>query len=141
MMSTLETNKAVVRRGMELLNTRGDLSEVWAPDVVWHAAGFGEIRGFAAFGQALEMFFAAFPDFEVTTEELIAEGDKVVGRYTTRATHIGDFLGVPATERPVAWMGIDVYRIEGDRIVEEWFCEDLLGVLRQIGAVPVPAGT
>lgn len=132
----LAANKDVVRRGIELFNRRGDFSEVWAPDVVWHAAGIGEIHGFDAFREALGGFFDAFPDFEISVEDLIAEGDRVVGRYTTRATHTGEFMGLPATGRPVQWTGIDVYRIDDCMIAEEWFCEDLLSVLRQIGALP-----
>jgi predicted ester cyclase len=71
-------------------------------------------------------------------EDLIAEGDKVAARWRARATHRGEYGGVPPTGREVEFTGISVYRIEGNRIAESWTIEDELGLMRQIGAVPEP---
>jgi predicted ester cyclase len=70
-----------------------------------------------------------------TIEDLIAEGDKVVARWRSRATHRGDYMGIPPTGKEVEFTGISVYRIEEGKIAESWTVEDQLGLMRQIGAV------
>lgn len=68
---------------------------------------------------------AAFPDMKLTIEDIVVEGDKLVGRYSGRATHGGAFAGIPATGTAVSFTEIDVIRFEGDRIAEWWHNEDL----------------
>lgn len=128
-------HEALLRRAVETMNTRGDMRECWHEDIAFHAAGIGEIHGMTEFLAALEPFYAAFPDLEITLEDTIVQDDRIVGRYTTRATHTGPFMGIPPTGNRVEWVSNDMYRIEDGKIVEEWFCEDLLS-LRQTGAVP-----
>ena len=70
-----------------------------------------------------------------TVEDLIAEGDKVVARWRARATHQGEYAGVPPTGKEVEFTGISVYRIGAGKIAESWTVEDELGLMRQIGAV------
>ena len=127
---SLENNKALVRREQEeLWNHTGDLDaaeEVFVPE---HAE---------AARQEASDFRRGFPDVVSTIEDLIAEGDKVAARWRARATHRGEYVGVPATGREVEFTGISVYRIEGERIAESWTEEDELGLMRQIGAVPEP---
>ena len=69
----------------------------------------------------------------------MAEGDKVVTRYTVSGTHQGEFFGVPGTGERITMSGISIDRFEDGKMVEEWPEYDLLGVMRQIGAVPDPA--
>jgi steroid delta-isomerase-like uncharacterized protein len=95
-------------------------------------------RGREAFKQLLTQFHAAFPDIQFTVEDSIAEGDRVVVRWTARGTHRGDLLGIPATGKPVSWTRISVYRILDGKIVEERGEEDALGLLRQLGMSPAP---
>lgn len=125
-----EENKALVRREQEeLWSYTGDLDaaeELFAPE-----------RAEAARQEAAD-FRRGFPDVVSTIEDLIAEGDKVVARWSARATHRGEYVGVPPTGKEVEFAGISVYRIEGDRIAESWTVEDELGLMRQIGAVPEP---
>ena len=66
------------------------------------------------------MFFEAFPDLNVTLEDVIAEGDKVVTRWTIRGTHQGELMGIAPTEEQIALKGITIHRIEADKIAEEW---------------------
>src|SRR5919204_6498974 len=120
-MST-EENKAVVRRMFEAYNKHNlaGVEELCAPDYVWHGpAGFGDMD-LAAMKQAMPAFFAAFPDLHWTVEDLIAEGDKVVSRYTWRATHQGEFMGVPATGKVVTNTAIIISRVAGGKVVEDW---------------------
>ena len=70
-----------------------------------------------------------------TIEDLIAEGDKVVARWRSRATHRGDYMGIAPSGKEVEFTGISIYRIEGNKIAESWSVEDQFGLMRQIGAV------
>jgi predicted ester cyclase len=122
-----EENKAVVRREQEeLWNHTGDLG---AAEELF-AAGEAE----AAKQEAAD-FRRGFPDVISTIEDLIAEGDKVVARWRSRATHQGDYMGIAPTGNRVDFTGISFYRIEGGKIVQSWNIEDQLGLMRQIGAV------
>jgi predicted ester cyclase len=68
----------------------------------------------------------------------MAEGEKVVTHYRVSGTHQGQFFGVRATDERITMSAISIDRFEGDKLVEEWPEYDLLGVMRQIGAVPAP---
>jgi predicted ester cyclase len=69
-------------------------------------------------------------------DDLFGEDDRVVARFTVKATHQGHFLGVPATGKKVKWTGQPIYRLAGGKIVEEWFLEDTFGLLQKLGAIP-----
>jgi steroid delta-isomerase-like uncharacterized protein len=136
-MST-EENKAVVRRIYEEWNKQNwaGALELVAPDYVYHGPGvFGDMD-LAARKQFLPALFTAFPDVHYTVEDLIAEGDKVVSRFTARATHQGEFMGVPATGKVVTWTGIYISRFAGGKCVEDWFIGDMLVLFQQLGAIP-----
>jgi steroid delta-isomerase-like uncharacterized protein len=79
---------------------------------------------------------AAFPYYEMMVEDLIAEGDKVVVRFTMRATHRGEFMGIPATGRQVNAPGIIIYRIADQKIVEHWMQFDAMTMMQQLGVQP-----
>jgi predicted ester cyclase len=81
-------------------------------------------------------FFTAFPEQHVTVEDLIAEGDKVVSRYTFRATHQGEFMGVPPTGKGMTVSGIMISRFAGGKWVEDWDSPDALSLMQQLGAIP-----
>ena len=125
-----EENKAVVRREQEeLWNYTGDLD---AAEELF-AAGQAE-----AAKQGAANFRRGFPDVISTIEDLIAEGDAVVARWRSRATHQGNYMGIPPTGNRVQFTGISFYLIEGDKIAQSWNIEDRLGLMRQIGAFPEP---
>ena len=125
-----EENKAVVRREQEeLWNHTGDLN---AAEELF-AAGEAE-----AAKQGAANFRRGFPDVISTIEDLIAEGDKVVARWRSRATHQGDYMGIAPTHNKVEFTGISFYRIEGGKIAQSWNIEDKLGLMRQMGAFPEP---
>lgn len=79
---------------------------------------------------------AAFPHYEMIAEDLLAEGDKVAVRFTMRAAHQGDFIGIPATGRQVNVPGIIIYRITDDKIVEHWIQFDTMTMMQQLGVQP-----
>ena len=80
-------------------------------------------------------FRRGFPDVISTIEDLIAEGDRVVTRWRSRATHRGDYMGIAPSGKEVQFTGISFYRIEGGKIAESWNSEDQFGLMGQIGAV------
>jgi predicted ester cyclase len=124
---SVEENKALVRREQdELWNQTGNLEaaeELFAPEQAEAAK------------QEASDFRRGFPDVVSTIEDLVAEGDRVAARWSARATHQGEYVGVPPTGKEVEFTGISVYRIEGGRIAESWTVEDDLGLMRQIGGV------
>jgi steroid delta-isomerase-like uncharacterized protein len=97
------------------------------------------VKGPEGVKQIVGVYRAAFPDLHLTIEDLIAEGDKVVVRFTARGTHQGDLMGVAPTGKEVTVTGISIVRIAEGKIVEEWENFDALGMMQQIGAVPPPA--
>jgi steroid delta-isomerase-like uncharacterized protein len=90
--------------------------------------------------ELVRFYRTAFPDATVTVDDQIAEGDKVVTRYTARGTHQGDFAGMPATGRQFTSTGITIDRIEGGKIVESWNEFNQFALLQQLGAIPELAG-
>jgi steroid delta-isomerase-like uncharacterized protein len=84
----------------------------------------------------LAQVMAAFPDIHYTLEDLIAEGDRVVVRFTVTGTHQGVFAGIPATGKQVRMSGIIIHRIQDGKIIEDWVVRDTLGLMQQLGVIP-----
>ena len=133
-----EENKALALRSWEIVNQRNPdlIEEVYPPDFVWHEPD-QDLRGYEEARQFVSTFFQALPDINITVEDVIAEGDKVVTRYTIRGTHQGgtEEFG-PPTGRQMELEGITIHRIEDGKIVEEWERYDNLSVMQQLGLVP-----
>ena len=83
-----------------------------------------------------QAYFAAFPDLHITTDLLVAEGDKVTKVWTANCTHKGDFIGIPATGKRIMVKGIEVFRIVDGKIKEVWANMDNLGMMQQLGVIP-----
>src|SRR5688500_3171916 len=133
-----EMNKTIARQAMEALHQR-DLDGVsaiaasdarfygWAPVAL-------DVDGYKGFMSAL---LAAFPDSRFLVDDVIAEGDKVAVRHRLQGTHQAEFQGIPATDKHVEVGGIVIFRIENGMIAEAWLNADLMGMLQQLGAIPV----
>ena len=132
-----EENKALARLSWEIVTegAQAPLEEVYAADFVFHQPD-EDIHGVEGLRQFVSMIFEAFPDFRVTLEDEIAEGDKVVSRWTGQGTHKGELMGIAPTGNQVRVTGITIHRIEDGKIVEEWENFDALGMMQQIGAIP-----
>jgi len=130
-------NKQVVEDFIRELFTEGDLGAVdryLDPTFVNHDPPFpGAPDGPEGMRQAAAMFRQAVPDWHSNVEQLVAESDIVVERFTARGTHRGDLMGAEPTGREITLAGINVFRVDGDRIVERWGRLDELGLLRQLG--------
>lgn len=125
-----------MRRSWELPDNLHIIHEVYAPDLVWHDPD-RDIKGAEEARQFVSTYKTAFPDLQTTVEDVIAEGDKVVTRWTVRGTHQGEVEEFgPPTGRRTEIKGITIHRIEGDKIVEEWNSYDNLSVMQQLGLMP-----
>ncbi len=136
-----DENKSVVRRWIdEVLNQQhiGSIDELFAPTYVNHLAPAGFPTGPAGERQFTQLFFDAFPDGQMTIEDMLAEGDCVAWRYIYGATHQGNFQGIPATGKRFSVCGINIVRLTGGKIVENWPSIDMLGIMQQIGVIPAP---
>jgi steroid delta-isomerase-like uncharacterized protein len=138
-----EENKALARRFMDEVYNEGNVNfidEVVASNLVVHdpTSPEGMTSGVQSAKQFVEVYRNAFPDIQMTVEDLIAEGDKVVTRWRARGTHQGELMGIPPSGNPVEVTGITIDRIEGGKVVETWANYDALGMMQQVGAVPEP---
>lgn len=129
----IEANKALVRRWIELANAgeHDALRDVWADDLVIHA-GAAEVESFAGFRGILDPFYVAFPDIDISIEDIICERDEVVTRTMSRGTFTGEFMGKAPNGQKVEFAGVNTFRIESGRIAEEWFNDDLFTMMGQI---------
>jgi len=139
---TTEQNKALVRRLVEELFNRGNMSlvdEVFAPNFVEHEElPPGMPRDREGVKLLTTMLRSAFPDFKATIDDIVAEGDKVVVRQTWSGTQKGEFMGVPPTGKSVSFGVIDILRIADGKCVEHWGLMDSMAMMTQLGAIPMP---
>ena len=138
-----ETNKALTRRYLEEAFNQGKLNvldEIIAKDHVNSGPGTlpGLPTGPEGDKQLITMYRNAFPDVHFTIDEQIAEGEKVVTRWTGHGTHKGELLGIPATGKSSTVTGIAVDRIANGKIVESWGLFDQFGMMQQLGVIPTP---
>ena len=138
-----ETNKTLSRRLFEEVWNKGNLAvlnELIANDHV--NSGPGTLPGLPTGPEGAKQFVMiyrnAFPDTHFTIDEQIAEGDKVVTRWTAHGTHQGELLGIPATDKSSTVTGISVDRIMNGKIVESWGIFDQFGMMQQLGVIPMP---
>jgi steroid delta-isomerase-like uncharacterized protein len=135
-------NKEIVRALHRRLWSDADLSvieDVVAEDAVTHW-GESETDTRDAIRSDAERYYAAFSDVSTSIDDLIGEQDKVVLRWSTTGTHTGPYGKVPPTGGVITMNGVDVYRLDGDRIVEAWSMWDALGVYQQLGLVDREVG-
>ena len=132
-MST-EANKALVRRHYEEVLTAKKIAvidKLYAPSI---SLGNGAAMERELFKAVAGMMHAASPDAAVTVQDQIAEGDKVVTRWTAQATHQGDFVGIPPTGKQVTVKAIHIHQIVDGRIAALWEEFDMFGLMQQLGA-------
>lgn len=134
-----EENKTTIRRYLDQAWNKGRieaLEEAFAHNVVPHGTtGVTELEGLK---QGLATMRNAFPDIHVALDDELAVGDKAVVRFTISGTQQGEYLGIPATGKKVAFSGITIYRFAGGKIAEFWMQVDSMGMMQQLGVLPVP---
>lgn len=135
-----EENKAIVRRFFEEGPSKGDINaadELLSPDFAMHVP-LPASPGVEGINEVITTCRAAFEHLNVTIEDMVAEGDKVVARFTARGIHKGDFMNLPATGKPITMTGIEIFRIKDGKIAELWGEVNLLGLMQQLGIFPAP---
>lgn len=140
-MSTLqEQNKALVQRYQEAHNRNNldALDELVAVNLISHALFPGTPPGLEGAKMLHKALAAAFPDMDYHIEELMAEGDKVVARWTSTGTFKGELMGIPPTGKAFDVTGISIFRIADGKIVEHWANQDDLLFYQQLGLTPPP---
>lgn len=133
-------NKSILRNAAQAFNHVQDRSG-WFDSHDASVVAYGlapeplDIEGLKKFYEGL---WRAFPDLQITIEDLIGEGDRVAWRLAVSGTHEAEFRGVPATGNTVKFAAQYIFRFDNGKIVERWTNLDRLGVLIQIGAIPAP---
>jgi steroid delta-isomerase-like uncharacterized protein len=134
-----QDNAGIIRRFVDEVITQGKIESaaeyVWE-DVVEQVPMPGQGPGLDGLKDILRAMRAGFPDIVFTIREQITEGDKVASRFEWTGTHKGEFLGIPATDRPVSVWGIVIDRLENGRIKDTRIIMDTLGLMTQLGALP-----
>jgi steroid delta-isomerase-like uncharacterized protein len=138
-----ETNKTLSRRFLEEVWNKGNLAvlnEIIAKDHINSGPGTlpGLPTGPEGSKQLVTVYRNAFPDVHFTIDEQIAEGDKVVTRWTAHGTHQGELVGIPATGKSSTVTGINVDRVVNGKIAESWGIFDQFGMMQQLGVIPTP---
>ena len=137
-----EANRAIVEGFLEAIPQLQNNPEAFdafiSENVVLHVTGLPEIQGLEALRETFQMWLSAFPDVEIRTEFVIVDGDKVGYTNYWRATHKGEFLGIPPTDKRVTAMDVHIDRIADGKIVERWAGVEAttLGMLEQLGDIP-----
>jgi steroid delta-isomerase-like uncharacterized protein len=135
--TNLEKNKDLIKIYTEDFWNKhniGAFEKYFSSDFIVHFAD-GDMNA-EQYKELCKSYFLAFPDLHITTNDVIAEGNKVVKVWTVNCTQKGDFMGIPATGKQVMIKGIEMFLILDGKIAELWACMDNLGMLQQLGVIP-----
>ena len=135
-----EANKNVLRRSFEEVWNKGNLhvaDELFTPNYAHHDASTPDLgRGPESEKKRATLYRSAFPDLRLTIEDIIAEGETVMARWSCRATHKGDLSGIAPTGKQVTISGVSIARFANGKVAEGWVNWDALGLMQQLGVVP-----
>jgi steroid delta-isomerase-like uncharacterized protein len=135
-----EQNKTAVRRLFDELWNKGNLpvaDELIAPTYTHHDASTPDVgRGPESEKKRVTHYRNAFPDMRLTIEDIIAEGETVIARWSCRGQHKGELNGIAPTGKQFAISGVTIARFANGKIVEGYVNWDALGLMQQLGVVP-----
>ena len=137
----MKNKSSLVQQFIDEVLNAGDIEatgKYFHDDVVEQVPFPGQGPGLSGLKDVLRGLRTAFPDMRWSIEEQIEAGDKVLSRFQWSGTHRGEFLGVPATGRPVSVWGMVVDRFSGDKIKDTRIIMDALGLMAQLGVFPPP---
>jgi steroid delta-isomerase-like uncharacterized protein len=143
-MSTAEVtrNKDTFRRFQDAMNTcdaefiSKSIDELVEPDATIRTPLPGDATGAEALKHVWAVLLRAFPDLHLRVEDLIGEDDKVVARIVVTGTHLGEYMGVEPTGKPIAYDEIFIFRFADGRVVETWGVVDVFSQMKQLGVIP-----
>ncbi|MBD0329786.1 MAG: ester cyclase [Thermoleophilia bacterium] len=141
-MASPDENKALIRFLIEeALNRRNFAvaADRFTPDYTVHIPARPDLpAGPDVFRQVIGMWHDAFDDWHMTIEQLVAEGDFVANRFTTRGTHTGTLMGIPPTGQRMVVSSQELHRLRDGKVAESWIVDDVPGILVQLGVLPAP---
>jgi len=139
---SLEANKDVARRFIDEVfgGDKQAVDELVADDFVPHSWG-PMPPGREPLKQAIDRVYAGLSDHRMTIDDIVAEGDRVAVRLRSNARHTGTFMGIPATGREYEITETHLLRIRDGQVAEHWRDADMLGLMRQLGALPSPSAS
>ncbi|NIM11618.1 MAG: DUF4440 domain-containing protein [Candidatus Aminicenantes bacterium] len=138
-----EKMKTAGRRIIEEAWNKGNfdvLDEFLAADYVYHIPPLPDVKGIEAYKQRIKEYRSAYPDLQITINEIIVEGDISALRWTLKGTHTGQFpsIPIPPTGKQVEFTGCDLAYWKDGKIVEDWNHADFLGYMQQLGFKLIP---
>ena len=134
-------NKAIARHFLEGFNSENlaAANEFVAANFTNHDPSTPPLpTGPEGYQQLVSTYRTIYPDLRMTVDDLIAEGDKVVGRWTAHGTNTGPLMGMPPTGKTATVTGISIFTVTGGQVTEQRVNWDTLGMLQQLGVVPAP---
>lgn len=138
-----EQNKATIRRWVEVGWNKGDLSiveEIYAPNYAYHDPSAPNVPPTSdSIRMVVSLYRGAMPDFKMTIEDMVAEDDKVVWRWSAAGTHEGSLMNIPPSGHKLRVSGIVISRFVDGRWAEDYVNWDTLGLFQQIGVIPALA--
>jgi steroid delta-isomerase-like uncharacterized protein len=135
-----EQNKALVKRFVEEIFNKGDLSkipEVIAPNWVNIDPAVPPMSGLEGARQLVGMFRTGFPDFHMVVDEMIADENAVAINFNVNGTNTGEMMGMPPTGKKIKVYGAGILRVANGKIVQNHVVFDKYGLLEQLGVIPV----
>ena len=136
----METTTVFFKQFLQFINTADEnlAQQLISPVAKFYVPGQSEpLQGPKGYLMIIAMMRGGFPDIQWTIEDMVTENNKVAVRFAIRGTHKGVFFGVPATEKSIVVQAMNFYRLADNQIIEEFGQPDMLGLLTQIGAVPL----
>lgn len=140
---TAETGVAVVRSLIQNFFNAHDPSAApryFTSDFRWHGGSVGDYEGRDTYAKAMGGFWSALPDAHASELDGFEAGDRVTMRFRVEATHKGTLWGIAPTGRRIAWDAVMIYRMQGDKIAEQWAAEDWCAILRDLKVFEPPFG-
>ncbi len=133
-----EENKALFRQFVAGMNAKdiNVVESLMGQNFVDHDLPPGQPEGIEGMKAMTSMFFSAFPDLKSTINQLVAEGDLVIGHMTTEGTQTGEFMGMPASGKKMSISEMHMVRVVDGKAVEHWGVADAMGMMQQLGATP-----
>ena len=114
------------------------IDETFAPDYVQHPVVGEDIHGVKDVKKFVSDSYAAFSNLNRTMDDIVVEGDKAAVRMTLTGTHSGVLMGIPPTNKKVTYWAIEINRFADGKVAETWARMDTLGMMQQLGAIPMP---
>jgi steroid delta-isomerase-like uncharacterized protein len=136
-----EKNAALVKRFFEEVWNKGNLDRVddfLAQNYEDHNPFPGELPGRTGYKANVSMFHSAFPDFQFTLDQVLAEESRLAIRMTGRGTHKGNFMGIPPTGKQVSFVTMTFIHIQDGKVAERWGITDMPGLMQQLGGLGQP---